>query len=300
MKTFGFVIVALAASMFLSCDDVPRRRVAASQTEAADVSQGITKGGQQPRKEAVIALSYGELTSNPKLYAGKRVTVNEKLTLWSIQSWYEIVCGNWPVDAPGPCIPSGGPHNPRCEYRVSLQVFAPNAPVIEGCVPRSKVDSLAGAWGGETGVRFIGTVAPASSQGTKGWAVIRDMEIIQPSQNTDERWPDERPASPPKTVMLTVVITEAGIRGRDADGNISRKAKGYATGQPNIELELICDESWPTCFPLQPGQTYQLKQIHHGEPNYTYGFSFHVHGQNEGKSFDAVYAVGPCLQCQQF
>jgi len=137
-------------------------------------------------KEDVIRLSFGELTSNSKQYEGKRVTVNEGLILWSVQSYNE-----WSSSFLEPGYPSGeNPFNPRCEYIVSLQVLSASSPVIWGCVPRPKIESLAGAWAGESHVRFVGVVAPKQDE-PRGWVFMRDMQIITPRQNTSEKWPDE-------------------------------------------------------------------------------------------------------------
>src|ERR1700694_592433 len=164
----------------------PAEQRPAPITDTRD-AQETKQAGPAAKEEVITRLSFNELTSTPKLYVGKRVSVNENLMLWSVQSYYELACSSWPVDAPGPCIPRGGLRNPRCEYTVSLQVFAPNSPIIQGCVPRSKVGSLAGAWSGEQGVRFVGVVSP--NQDASGRVFMRDMLIIQPQENTSEEWP---------------------------------------------------------------------------------------------------------------
>ena len=130
--------------------------------------------------EGAIRLSLKELESNPKQYVGKRVAVDDKLMVWAIKSYYELLCGDWPIDAPGPCIPSGGPRNPRCEYKVAF------SSALFACVPRSKLSSIQGAWAGQQGVRVIGVVAPDSQP---GYVNLRDSLIVQPREDTSEAWP---------------------------------------------------------------------------------------------------------------
>lgn len=187
MKPYVSIVIACAVLSFLAMEILSRP----AEQQPAPLADTRETQGNKPaavaKEEVVTRLSFNELTSNPKRYVGERVTVDEKLTLWSIQSYHEWACSSWPVDAPGPCIPRGGPRDPRCEYMVSLQVFAPNSPVIQGCVPRSKIGPLAGAWGGEQGVRFVGVVSP--NQDVAGWVFIRDMLIIPPRENAREEWP---------------------------------------------------------------------------------------------------------------
>jgi hypothetical protein len=161
---------------------------------------------KEAAKESVLRLSFNELTSNPRRYEGKRVAVTEGLTLY-VQTWNEARH----VSVPG-AVFYGSPYNPRCEYSVTLipeiggaliqeRVKAGlrnSVPRILGCVPRSKVGNLGGAWNGAQNVRFIGTVAPAPWQEPNQLVSVRDVEIILPPQNTDERWPDERRTAPPR------------------------------------------------------------------------------------------------------
>ena len=137
----------------------------------------------------MIGLSFNELTSNPERYAGKRVSVDGAMVLWSVQSYYELYVA--PFGAAG-----GKPYNPICEYTVSFLGLhritdpAPSSRIIEGCVPRSKVWSLAGAWAGEHGVRVVGVVSPRQDDPSR--VFVRDALIVQPRENTSEKWPDER------------------------------------------------------------------------------------------------------------
>lgn len=192
MKPFVGILITFAVLFFLTMEFLSRP---AEQRRAPIVNAYESRARGQVPKEVVTRLSFEELTSNPLRYAGKRVTVNEGLML-SVRSWYERVCENWPIDAPGPCVPLGGPRNARCEYIAQLHGFSAYSNVIEGCVPRSKIWSIAGAWNGEQGVRFIGVVNPdpneyrsAGGSQIKGWAFMYDMQIIQPRENTDETWP---------------------------------------------------------------------------------------------------------------
>jgi hypothetical protein len=157
----------------------------ANTMAAATASPAATAAKSAPN---VIRLSARELVSDPQRYAGKRVTVKEKLML-GIQSYDDFV---------GSGLGLGynrgtSPYNPRCEYLVSITSWGlPSsiAPIaIQGCVPRSKIYSLAGAWNGEM-VQFIGVVSP--KQDLKGYVFMRDILIIQPRENTSEKWPDER------------------------------------------------------------------------------------------------------------
>jgi hypothetical protein len=190
VRSLGFVLVVCVFCGTINLLFVNREPPKTANTASITARSTQTTGGTAP-KETVIRLSFNELTSNPRPYAGKRVTVNERLTL-HFETWSQHLAAlaGSPV--------AGNPYNPRCEFFVQLSVFSPNSPVIEGCVPRSKIESLTGAFDGEQ-VRFVGTVDPdpnhyrtADGSVLAGWVFVRDMLILQPTQNTDEKWPDER------------------------------------------------------------------------------------------------------------
>ncbi len=156
---------------------------------AAPPAPTTTKAAEEP----VLRLPVIELISNARRYAGKRITVNEPLMLGA-ESWeqhrYRLSGGPAEGDPYNPPL-EGSPYNPRCEY----YVWFSGAPgTIEGCVPRSKVEYLAGAWNGEL-VRFVATVPPDPTYGAGGltrYVFLRDVMIVQPPEHTDEKWPDER------------------------------------------------------------------------------------------------------------
>lgn len=199
MKPYVIIVIAIAVLFYLVMEILSRptgqqrapiisayrtrkKKPASAPEKVAPVAPANEVA--TPNEAAPLRLSLRELESNPKQYEGERVAVDDKLMVWAVKSYYELVCGNWPVDSP--CTPAGGPRNPRCEYMVQFAFLVPNSAVIYACVPRSKLASLSGAWPGENGVQVIGVVAPNSQP---GYVSLRDSVIIQPRENTSEEWP---------------------------------------------------------------------------------------------------------------
>lgn len=62
-----------------------------------------------------------------------------------------------------------------------------------------------------------------------------------------------------------------------------------------VNFVLICNDARPTCFPLLPGQTYELEEVHPGDADYAYGYlrkPYHASTMRvRGGTHDAVYAL---------
>ena len=73
-----------------------------------------------------------------------------------------------------------------------------------------------------------------------------------------------------------------------------RFATGHATADPNLELELVCDDVHASCLPLLAGKIYRLDRVQPDEPDYINGGrkGFNTF-RYRGKAANAVYAVGP-------
>jgi hypothetical protein len=181
VKSYVGIVILSAVVIFVTMEVLSRSSEQERPVPIINASQTRTQTKKPAAtQDEVISLSFRELTADPTKYVGKRITVKETLILWALTSYYQFACSS------GNC-PGMNPHNPRCEYLVQLQVFSPSSPIIQGCVPRSKVGSLSGAWSGETGVRIVGVVAP--TQDAAGWVFMRDVLLIQPRENTSEAWP---------------------------------------------------------------------------------------------------------------
>lgn len=132
----------------------------------------------------IVKISFEQLAVNPQQYIGKKIAISD-VSVGPITSWYDYICnmGSSIGGNEEPCIPRGGPTNPRCEFKVALNSL------IDACVPRSKVPYLNGAYWGESGVNVIGVVGPGS---TKELIFMRDTLLIQRPENTSETWADEK------------------------------------------------------------------------------------------------------------
>ncbi|MGA2336755.1 MAG: hypothetical protein ABSG08_15415 [Terriglobales bacterium] len=113
------------------------------------------------------------------------------------------------------------------------------------------------------------------------------VEDTQAASSAAERSPVEGEA----TLIVVVTSTRSAA---DTEGHTMRFATGHATADPNLELELVCDDVHASCLPLLAGKIYRLDRVQPDEPDYINGGrkGFNTF-RYRGKAANAVYAVGP-------